>query len=67
MLNLPPHEIPLGLGNSYETIRTWVPDALHFQRAIQNVRVRDTEVEMPVIAILSLKHRYTKYQSIARS
>ncbi|MCJ1235467.1 hypothetical protein MMC14_003435 [Varicellaria rhodocarpa] len=31
MLNLPPYEIPLGLGNSYETIRTWVPDALHFQ------------------------------------
>ena len=31
-------------------IKTFLPDALHFQRAIQNVRVRDIEVEMPLIA-----------------
>jgi len=31
-------------------LKTWLPDALHFQRAIQNVRVRDTEVEMPLVA-----------------
>ena len=54
MMNLPPFETPLG--NELETIKTWVPDALHFQRAIQNVRVRDMEVEIPVLrlAILTL-------------
>lgn len=31
-------------------VKTWLPDALHFQRAIQNVRVRDVEVEMPLVA-----------------
>lgn len=31
-------------------LKTWLPDVLHLQRAIQNVRVRDTEVEMPLIA-----------------
>jgi len=29
-------------------IKTYLTDALHFQRAIQNVRVRDIEVEMPL-------------------
>lgn len=29
-------------------IKTYLPDALHFQRAIQNVRVRDMEIEMPL-------------------
>lgn len=29
-------------------VTTYLPDALHFQRAIQNVRVRDIEVEMPL-------------------
>lgn len=46
MINLPPYETLFG--NHLETIKTWLPDALHFQRAIQNVRVRDIEVEMPV-------------------
>ncbi|SPJ78890.1 uncharacterized protein FTOL_07281 [Fusarium torulosum] len=31
-------------------VKTFLPDALHFQRAIQNVRVRDIEVEMPFVA-----------------
>ena len=31
-------------------IKTYLPDALHFQRGIQNVRVRDIEVEMPLVA-----------------
>jgi hypothetical protein len=31
-------------------LKTYLPDALHFQRAIQNVRVRDIEVEMPLVA-----------------
>lgn len=30
-------------------IKTYVTDALHFQRAIQNVRVRDIEVELPLL------------------
>ncbi|KAL6411673.1 oxidoreductase [Ilyonectria robusta] len=33
-----------------KSVKTWLPDALHFQRAIQNVRVRDVEVEMPLVA-----------------
>lgn len=31
-------------------VKTFLPDALHFQRAIQNVRVLDIEVEMPLVA-----------------
>ncbi|KAI8161144.1 L-gulono-1,4-lactone dehydrogenase [Colletotrichum sp. SAR 10_70] len=31
-------------------VTTYVPDALHFQRAIQNVRVRDMEVEIPLVS-----------------
>lgn len=34
-----------------KSIRTLVPDALHFQRGVQNVRVRDLEVETPVLLI----------------
>jgi hypothetical protein len=30
-------------------VKTYLTDALHFQRAIQNVRVRDMEVEMPLL------------------
>lgn len=30
-------------------VKTFLTDALHFQRAIQNVRVRDLEVEMPLL------------------
>ncbi|KAL9608906.1 MAG: hypothetical protein Q9167_006287 [Letrouitia subvulpina] len=31
-------------------VKTYLTDALHFQRAIQNVRVRDIEVEMPLLS-----------------
>ncbi|KAL7622413.1 hypothetical protein AAE478_007918 [Parahypoxylon ruwenzoriense] len=31
-----------------KAVKTSLPDALHFRRAIQNVRVRDTEVEIPL-------------------
>lgn len=31
-------------------VKTYLTDALHFQRAIQNIRVRDLEVEMPLVA-----------------
>lgn len=31
-------------------IRTLIPNALHFQRGIQNLRVRDVEVEFPITA-----------------
>lgn len=47
MMALPPFDVPID-GNNLETIKTWLPDALHFQRAIQNIRVRDMEVEIPV-------------------
>ncbi|EEP77575.1 predicted protein [Uncinocarpus reesii 1704] len=30
------------------TIETWLPNALHFRRGIQNIRVRDIEVEIPL-------------------
>lgn len=33
-----------------KNVKTYLPDALHFQRAIQNVRVRDMEVEIPLVA-----------------
>ncbi|KAL0931490.1 uncharacterized protein CTRU02_214225 [Colletotrichum truncatum] len=33
-----------------KAVKTYLPDALHFQRAIQNVRVRDMEVEIPLVA-----------------
>ncbi|KAF8208699.1 hypothetical protein K438DRAFT_1961273 [Mycena galopus ATCC 62051] len=31
-------------------VKTYLTDALHFQRGIQNVRVLDVEVEMPLVA-----------------
>jgi hypothetical protein len=33
-------------------VKTYLMDGLHFRRSIQNVRVRDIEVEMPVRFIL---------------
>ncbi|KAG8670961.1 hypothetical protein FPOAC2_04226 [Fusarium poae] len=30
-------------------VKAYLPDALHFQRAIQNVRVRNLEVEIPIV------------------
>lgn len=36
------------LGAKDAPIKTTLPDALHFRRAIQNVRVRDMELEIPL-------------------
>ncbi|KAI2618800.1 hypothetical protein GGR54DRAFT_143355 [Hypoxylon sp. NC1633] len=36
------------IANPKDAIKTQLPDALHFRRAIQNVRVRDIEVEIPL-------------------
>ena len=44
MLNF--HEVKAG----EKPIKTNLPDALHYQRAIQNVRVREVEVELPLTA-----------------
>jgi hypothetical protein len=44
MLNFP--EVKPG----EKAIKTNLPDALHYQRAIQNVRVRELEVEIPLTA-----------------
>lgn len=41
MNSLPPND-------NTKTITTWLPNALHFRRGIQNTRVRDIEVEIPV-------------------
>ncbi|KIX01633.1 uncharacterized protein Z518_09359 [Rhinocladiella mackenziei CBS 650.93] len=36
------------VGEDGQPIKTWVPDALHFQRGVQNIRVMDLEVEFPL-------------------
>jgi hypothetical protein len=36
------------VGEHGKAIKTWLPDALHFQRGVQNIRVRDLEVEFPL-------------------
>ncbi|KIV95625.1 hypothetical protein PV10_03255 [Exophiala mesophila] len=36
------------VGPHGEPIKTWIPDALHFQRGVQNIRVRDLEIEIPL-------------------
>lgn len=33
-------------------IRTLIPNALHFQRGVTNIRVRDLEVEFPVSLVI---------------
>lgn len=36
------------IGTNGKKIKTWVPDAIHFQRGVQNIRVRDLEIEFPL-------------------
>ena len=36
------------IGAHGKKIKTWVPDAIHFQRGVQNIRVRDLEIEFPL-------------------
>ena len=43
------HEQP-DIKDSQDAIKTQLPNALHFRRAIQNVRVRDVEIEIPLAA-----------------
>jgi hypothetical protein len=37
------------VGPHGKKIKTFLPDALHFQRGVQNIRVRDLEVEFPLL------------------
>jgi hypothetical protein len=48
-------------------IKTYLPDALHFQRAIQNVRVRDFEVEMPLVAKSGGSHDTIDFALVQRA
>ncbi|EME42692.1 hypothetical protein DOTSEDRAFT_133846 [Dothistroma septosporum NZE10] len=47
MMNLPE------VKDNEPAIKTYLSSALHFQRAIQNVRVRDLEVEIPLVPLPS--------------
>ncbi|GKU05034.1 unnamed protein product [Fusarium langsethiae] len=49
---------------SQEPIRTLLPNALHFQRGVHNIRVRDMEVEIPLHAKRGTKDErdYTNVQ-----
>ena len=49
------------------TVKTWLPDGLHFQRGIQNIRVRDTEVEMPLVLKQGGKDDDIDYQPVQRA
>ena len=40
------------VGEHAQLIKTWLPDALRFQRGVQNIRVRDVEVQIPVSSVL---------------
>ncbi|EGX54115.1 hypothetical protein AOL_s00004g148 [Orbilia oligospora ATCC 24927] len=40
----------LQIGDKEKPIRTALPNALHFQRGIQNIQVRDLEIELPLHA-----------------
>lgn len=42
---------PFGPLNSH--IKTYLPDALHFRRGIQNMRVRNLEIELPIPPLAS--------------
>ncbi|KAI9867387.1 MAG: hypothetical protein M1813_008945 [Trichoglossum hirsutum] len=43
MVSLPPH-----LGGKDAEIKTYLTDALHFRRGVQNMRVRDMEFQIPI-------------------
>jgi len=49
MVNLPPFEfLCFNQEDKVETIKTAIPNALHFRRGIQNMRVRDLEFQIPI-------------------
>ncbi len=47
-------------------VKTYLSDALHFQRCIQNIRVRDLEVAMPLIGRSDNEH-VVNYQLVQRA
>lgn len=52
MVNLPPFGFSsFGQTEVTETIKTSIPNALHFRRGIQNMRVRDLEFQIPIPAL----------------
>jgi hypothetical protein len=53
MVNLPPFEFSDFQQEKTETIKTALPNALHFRRGIQNMRVRDLEFQIPIPGLLS--------------
>jgi hypothetical protein len=53
MVNLPPFEFSSYQQNKTETIVTALPNALHFRRGIQNMRVRDLEFQIPIPGLAS--------------
>ncbi|KUJ24026.1 uncharacterized protein LY89DRAFT_572706 [Mollisia scopiformis] len=48
MVNLPPFEFSEFSQNKTEVIKCTLPNALHFRRGIQNMRVRDLEFQIPI-------------------
>lgn len=48
MVNLPPFQFSHFEQGKTETIVTALPNALHFRRGIQNMRVRDLEFQIPI-------------------
>ncbi|KAF8457336.1 hypothetical protein BDZ91DRAFT_838151 [Kalaharituber pfeilii] len=50
MGSLAHHMQPPQLPGVNEEIRTTLPDAIHFRRGTQNMRVRDLELEIPLLA-----------------
>lgn len=55
MVNLPPFEFSpeLNQDKPTEVIKTAIPNALHFRRGIQNMRVRDLEFQIPIPGLVS--------------
>ncbi|KAK3380931.1 hypothetical protein B0H63DRAFT_415656 [Podospora didyma] len=50
-----------------QPVKTYVTDALHFQRGIQNVRVLDVEVEIPLQPTLDGKPDVPDYEVVQRA
>jgi hypothetical protein len=50
MVNLPPFGFSNFGRRETETIKTAIPNGLHFRRGIQNMRVRDLEFQIPIPA-----------------
>lgn len=53
MVNLPPFGFSSFGQTKTETIKTAIPNGLHFRRGIQNMRVRDLEFQIPIPSLAS--------------